>query len=107
MSTISTSLPSCLARSSAQRAMSTGSRFGALLVDGRARLAADLDELVDRRRAVDVARGDGDRRAVLLALQVAGELGGRGRLARALQAGHEDRRSAAAARTSSPPRRRP
>ena len=62
---------------------------GAPLVDGRPGLAADLDELLDRRRAVDVARGHGHRGAVLLA-QVARELGRRGRLARALQAGHQD-----------------
>ena len=61
---------------------------GSLLVDVGAGLAADLDQLVDRRGAVDVAGGDGDRRVVLGA-QVAGELGGGGRLARALQAGHQ------------------
>ena len=38
---------------------------GALLVDVGADLRADLDELVDRGRAVDVAGGDRDRRAVL------------------------------------------
>ena len=106
VSTMSTSLPSALARSSAQRAMSTGSRVGALLVDGGARLGADLDELLDGGRAVDVARRERDRRAVLLA-QPAGELGRGGRLAGALQARHQDRRSAAAARTSPRPRRRP
>ena len=39
-------------------AMSTGSLVGALLVDVGADLAADLHELVDRGRAVDVAGGD-------------------------------------------------
>ena len=39
--------------------------LGALLVDVGADLLADLDELVDRGRAVDVAGGDRDRRAVL------------------------------------------
>src|SRR3712207_9330890 len=63
----------------------------ALLVDVGPGLGADLDELVDRGRAVDVARGDGNRGAVLVA-QEAGELRGGGRLARALQAGHEDDR---------------
>src|SRR3954467_10193261 len=62
---------------------------GALLVDVGADLGAELDELVDRGRAVHVARRHRDRRAVL-GLQVAGELGARRRLARALEAGHED-----------------
>src|SRR3954449_7340946 len=62
---------------------------GALLVDVGADLGAELDELVDGGRPVDVARRHRDRRAVL-GLQVAGELGARGRLARALEAGHED-----------------
>ena len=35
----------------------------ALLVDGRARLGADLDQLLDGGRAVDVAGRDGDRGA--------------------------------------------
>src|ERR671933_882649 len=62
---------------------------GALLVDVGADLRAELDELVDRGRAVDVARRHRDRRAVL-GLQVARELRAGGRLAGALQAGHED-----------------
>ena len=62
---------------------------GPLLVDGRAGLAADLDELLDGGGPVDVARRDGHRGAVLLA-QLLGELGRGGRLARALQAGHQD-----------------
>src|SRR3712207_7960235 len=49
----------------------------ALLVDVGPGLGADLDELVDRGRAVDVARGDGNRGAVLVA-QEAGELRGGG-----------------------------
>jgi hypothetical protein len=62
---------------------------GALLVHVGARLLADLDELVDRRRAVYVARGQRDVHAVLLA-QVAGELRAGRRLARALEPGHQD-----------------
>ena len=68
---------------------------GALLVDVGAGLRADLDQLLDGGRPVDVAGGDGHRGAVLLA-QVAGELAGGRRLARALQPGHQRRRSAAA-----------
>ena len=64
---------------------------GPALVDGRAGLVADLDELLDGGGAVDVAGGDADRGAVLLA-QEARELGGGGRLARALEAGHQDHR---------------
>jgi hypothetical protein len=66
-----------------------GIAIGALLVDRRPGLGADLDELLDGGGPVDVAGCDGDRRAVLLA-QVLGELGRGGRLARALEAGHED-----------------
>ena len=102
VSTISTSLPSRLAWSSAQPAMSTGSLVGALLVDGRAGLGADLDELLDGGRAVDVAGGDGDRGAVLLA-QAARQLRRGGRLAGALQAGHQDHRRRRAARSVSRP----
>ena len=61
---------------------------GPLLVDRRARLGADLDELLDRRRPVDVAGRDRHRRVVLLA-QHLGQLGRGRRLARALQAGHQ------------------
>ena len=64
---------------------------GALLVDVGAGALADLDQLLDRRGPVDVAGGDRDRGAVLLT-QIARELGGRGRLARALQPGHQDHR---------------
>ena len=91
MSTISTSRPSALGL--AERPLGDVDRVaaGALLVDGRARLAADLDELVDGGRAVDVAGRDRDVLAVLLA-QVAGELAAGRRLARALEAGHQDHR---------------
>ena len=89
VSTISTSLPSRVAWSSAQPAMSTGSLVGALLVDGGAGLPADLHELLDRRRPVDVAGRDRHRRVVLLA-QHLGQLGRGRRLAGALQAGHQD-----------------
>ena len=61
---------------------------GALLVDRRAGLGADLHELLDRRRPVDVARSDRHRRVVLLAQHLR-ELRGGGGLARALQAGHQ------------------
>src|SRR3954468_15548439 len=64
---------------------------GPLLVDRRARLAADLDELLDGGRPVDVARRDRDARLVLLLEQLRELRGGRG-LARALQARHEDDR---------------
>src|SRR4051794_14150894 len=63
----------------------------ALLVDGRADLAAHLHKLVDGRRPVDVTGGEGHVEPVLLA-QVASELAAGGRLARALQARHEDDR---------------
>ena len=65
---------------------------GALLVDGRAGLGADLDELLDGGRAVDVAGRDGDGGAVLLACSSLRQLGGGGRLAGALQARHQDHR---------------
>ncbi len=68
-----------------------GVAIGALLIDLRAGLAADLDELLDRRRAVHVAGGDSHRRGVLLA-QVARQLGRSRRLARALQPRHQDHR---------------
>ena len=61
----------------------------ALLVDRRARLGADLDQLLDGGRAVDVAGGDGHGRVVLLLEQLR-QLGRGGRLAGALQAGHQD-----------------
>ena len=77
---------------------------GALLVDRRAGLAGDLDELLDGGGPVDVAGGDGDRGLALLA-QPAGELGGGGRLAGALQAGHQDH--GRRARREGQPRRLP
>ena len=76
---------------------------GALLVDRGTGLRADLDELLDRRRPVDVARRDRDRGAVLLA-QHLGQLGRGRRLARALQAGHQD--DGGRARREGQPRRR-
>src|SRR3954449_2688466 len=116
VSTMRTSLPSCLARSSAQRAMSTGSAAVAFSftsapprpppfspwspapgggcpfpVHVGPALRAALQELVDRSGAVDVARRQRDRRAVL-GREVTRELGGRRRLARALEAGHQDDR---------------
>ena len=58
-------------------------------VDRNLELAPELLELVDRSRTLQV-RGD-ERRGLLLVLpQVERELGGRGRLARALQAAQED-----------------
>src|SRR3954447_17348786 len=65
--------------------------LGALLVNVGADLRAALHELVDRGRAVDIARGERDRRAVLR-LEEARQLRAGGRLAGALQAGHEDDR---------------
>ena len=67
---------------------------GAFLVDVGADAPADGDQLVDRGRAVDVAGGEGDVLLAVLA-QEAGELGAGGRLARALQAGHQDHGRAA------------
>ena len=67
---------------------------GALLVDRRAGLLADLDELVHRGGALQVAGGHRDVHLLLLA-QVARQLAAGGGLARALQAGHEDHRRAA------------
>ena len=55
MSTISTSLPSSLRALQRPRGDLDRVAVGALLVDLRARLRADLHELLDRRRAVDVA----------------------------------------------------
>ena len=66
-----------------------GIAAGALLVHVRARLAPDLDELIDGRGPIDVAGGDGHVHVLLLA-QVARELAAGGRLARALQPGHQD-----------------
>ena len=60
----------------------------ALRVDVRAGLAAHGDELVDRRRAIDVTGGESDVLAVLL--QQARELAAGRCLTRALQAGHQD-----------------
>ena len=88
---MSTSLPSRSARSRAQLAISTGLGVGAALVDVGPGLLAQGDQLLDGRRPVDVAGGQGDAGAVLDA-QVARQLGAGRRLARALEAGHEDDR---------------
>ena len=70
-------------------------RVGALLAEDRdLELAAELLELVDRGRALEVG-GDEAGLAALLAQQQR-ELGGGRRLARALEAGEQDRPSAAA-----------
>ena len=68
-------------------------RVGAGLVaeDGHVDLAAEGAQLLDGGRALEV--GADEQRVAALALEPAGELGGVGRLARALEAGHEhDRR---------------
>ena len=66
-------------------------RIGALLgVDGDVDLLAELDELLDRRRALEV-RGD-ERGAAALLAQQQRELRGRRRLAGALEAGEQDDR---------------
>ena len=66
-------------------------RVGPLLAeDGHLDLPAELLELVDRGRALQVG-GDEARLAAFLAQQQR-ELGGGGRLARALQAGEQDHR---------------
>ena len=66
---------------------------GPLLVDGGAGGLADGDQLIDRSGAVDVAGSKGDVLARIA--EVAGELGAGGRLARSLQAGHQDHGRAA------------
>ena len=73
---------------SAHSAMSTGLALGALLVDGRAGALAHRHQLLDRGRALRVAGGERDLLA--LVAEVLGELRAGGRLARALQAGHQD-----------------
>ena len=65
-----------------------GVTIRALGIDVGAGAAADGDQLVDRRRAIDVAGSEGDVLAVLA--QQAGQLAAGGRLTRALQAGHQD-----------------
>ena len=55
VSTRTTSRPCWVADSTPQRAISTGSAFGAALEDGDADLLAERAQLVDRGRAVDVA----------------------------------------------------
>ena len=68
-------------------------RIGASLIDLCAGLPADLDQLLDGRRAVDVARGQGDLAPSLP--QAACQLRAGRRLARTLEAGHQDHRRAA------------
>jgi hypothetical protein len=67
-----------------------------LAVDGDLDLLAELLELVDRGRALEVG-GDHGRLLALLA-QKQRELRGCGRLARALEAGEQDHRRRAAER---------
>ena len=57
-------------------------------VDVGLRLGAELLELLDRSRPLQVAGGQGD--VLVLLLQQLGELGAGGRLARALEPGHQD-----------------
>ena len=66
---------------------------GALLVDVGAGALADGDQLLDRGGPVDVAGGERD--VLVLFFEVEGELGAGGRLAGALQAGHQDHGRAA------------
>jgi hypothetical protein len=64
---------------------------GALLrVDGNAHLAAELDELIDRGRALQV--GGDERRLLTVALQEKRQLAGRRRLAGALETREQNRR---------------
>ena len=65
-------------------------------VDRDADLPAELDQLLDRGGPLEV--GSDERRALAVLLEQQRELAGGGRLARALQAGEQDRSSAAAAR---------
>ena len=65
-------------------------------VDGDLDLAAELLELVDRGGALEV--GGDERRLLPLLAQQQRELGGGGRLARALEAGEQDHRRRAAER---------
>jgi hypothetical protein len=59
-----------------------------LRVDVRLGLRAELLELLDRRRALQVGGREGD--VLVLLLQQLGELRARGRLARSLQSAHQD-----------------
>ena len=89
VSTISTSRP-CRARL-AERPLGDVDRvaLGPLLVDGRAAPLADFAELLDRGRALRVAGGE-RRRVLPCVAEMLGELRAGGRLARALEAGHQD-----------------
>ena len=64
--------------------------LGSLLINHGAGPFPDRFQLLDRGRAVDVTGGERDRLAFLL--QKLGQLRGRGRLARPLEAGHQDDR---------------
>ena len=88
VSTISTSRPSALACSRAHFATLTGSLSPGLRVEAGLGLGGELLQLLDRRRALQVAGGHGHVPVVLA--QELRQLGGRGRLARALQPGHQD-----------------
>ncbi len=89
MSTIATSYPKSFASLTAARARATASvsPFGSNAM--RPFSLAEGPELLGRGRAVHVGRDEQDLLAEPL-LEVEGELGGRGRLARALQADEED-----------------
>ena len=71
-----------------------GRPLGSLLIDASARLPAHRDELIDRGGALGVAGRQGD--ALALAHEQLGELRAGRRLARALEAGHQDHRRARA-----------
>ena len=65
-------------------------RRAAFVVDGYVDLLAEGDELLDGGRALHV--GGHEQGAVALLLEEGGQLGGSGRLAGALEAGHHDDR---------------
>ena len=89
MSRITTSRPSAFARSMPSRTACTGSR-PLVGVDRDVDLRAELDQLLDRRGALEVG---GDERGLLAVLrEQQRELAGGGRLAGALEAGEQDHR---------------
>ena len=88
VSTISTSRPS--RRASSRPAFAVVDRVAGLAEHRHVDLAAERAQLLDGGGALEV-RADQDRVAALL-LEPAGELGGVGRLARALEASHQDDR---------------
>ena len=83
-----TSRPRRLA--SSRPALATRHRIGGLAEDGDAGLAAEHPELLDGGRTLEV--GTDQQRVATLLLEPAGQLGRRGGLARALQAGQQDDR---------------